>query len=331
MGHKSKHRQQKIQKSSKQKKSGADHLIDASVTPTVYFNEEFNDKIPMYYLDSGIVITFGLIKLLEDMGLNQAQIKNAIMRGTNQTVNGGERIEGNPHNIDLPTADILFDLYKANRAGKVAFCVPPAVYKETMIDGRGNDNTKKQYTRKFIKENCFLVFPNEDLTNFARKTVGLQNILKHISANNGDLGLNPDMKRKKGSDGVRVLMDDNFEDRLILSQIAVITKQGKQSAQFISCSKSDELANSENVKKLYDESKRVEEQHISPLTPSSGHGDFATFIQINSKDFGKRSTSRKNSEAVGKNKVAEMIEEALKEFFGEDGGLEVATPTELGE
>ena len=146
--------------------------------------------------------------------------------------------------------------------------------------------------------------------------------------NNGEFGLSPDMKNKKRN-GVRMLIDDNFEDRLILAQVAVLTKQGKQNAQYISCSQSDEAENNRKVIDLYNESKRVEEQGIAELD-SQGDSEFATFVHINGKDFGKRSTSRKNSDAVGKNRVAQLVETALKEFFEEDGGLEVVTPDEMG-
>ena len=78
-------------------------------------NDEFTNQIPTYFLDSGVVIAFSLVKLLEDIGFNSAQIKLALIRGARDTVNGGEAIEGNPHNIDMPTAEVLYDLYTKNK------------------------------------------------------------------------------------------------------------------------------------------------------------------------------------------------------------------------
>ena len=294
------------------------------------FNEEFNENVPMYYLDSGVVIALSLIKLLEDLKFKESEIKLALIRGSRDTVNGGEAIEGNPHNIDMPTAEILYELYTKNKKGEVALCIPPTVYKETMLDGLAHDNTKRQYTRKFVRENCFLVFPLEDIASFARKTVELQNKLKTVKSGNGEFGLCPDFQKRKKGGNVRILVDVNFEDRLILSQIAVIVKQGKSKAQIISLSNTDEELNNEKVVKLYDESQRVEREGISSLKPDKGHGETAKFIQINSKDFGKRLTkSKKDPDSTGKNSVAEQIAKILDDYFGDDGELKVQTPNEL--
>ena len=172
-----------------------DHFVDTSKAATVVFNEEFNENVPMYYLDSGVVIALSLIKLLEDLKFKESEIKLALIRGSKDTVNGGEAIEGNPHNIDMPTAEILYELYTKNKKGEVALCIPPTVYKETMLDGLAHDNTKRQYTRKFVRENCFLVFPLEDIASFARKTVELQNKLKTVKSRNGEFGLCPDFQK----------------------------------------------------------------------------------------------------------------------------------------
>ena len=88
--------------------------------------------------------------------------------------------------------------------------------------------------------------------------------------------------------------------------------------------------NNENVVDLYNESERVERENVSSLGPDKGHGEKATMIQINSKDFGKKSPrSKKDREVSGKNSVAEQIDKILDEFFAKDGSLEVKTPTEL--
>ena len=44
----------------------------------------------------------------------------------------------NPSNINEETATVLLERYRLNKEGKVAFCIPPAVYKETMYDENGN-------------------------------------------------------------------------------------------------------------------------------------------------------------------------------------------------
>ncbi|MBQ8424543.1 MAG: hypothetical protein IJX17_00805, partial [Clostridia bacterium] len=286
----------------------------------VYLNDKFNEEIPMFYIDSGIVISFAFVKLLEDQGLSNRKIKQAL-------------INGNPHNIDYKTADVLLDLYEKNRNGEIAFCVPPAVYKETMIDNLKHDDIYRQYTRKFVTENCFLAFPNENIKFFAKKTVALQNALKGIKSRDGIFGLNPDMKRRKvGDSEKRVWVDDNFEDRMILSQIAIITKQGKQNVTYISCSK--DVENSKQmVQGLYDEEKGLDDKNKSTRLEKvkSRNPERVIFIQINSNDFGTKVfiDSSNSTERRGKREVARQLEQYFNGFFNGKGGLEVKTPLEL--
>ena len=71
--------------------------------------------------------------------------------------------------------------------------------------------------------------------------------------------------------------------------------------------------------------------YISSIKPNSGNGQTGKFLQINSKDMGKRSavSGKKNPVAAGKNDVSEQIAEILEEYFNGDGGLQVQTPDEL--
>ena len=285
----------------------------------VVLDKEFNDKVPMYYIDSGIVITFAFINLLEDEGLSQRKIKQFI-------------INGNPHNIDYRTADVLIDLYNKNKNGEVAFLVPPAVYKETMIDNLKHDNLNKQYTRKFVTENCFLAFPSEDIKSFARKSAALESKLKNIHSRDYIFGLNPEIKRRKVDDsGRKEKFDDNLEDRLILSEIAVMTKQGKQNIQYISFHSNIEETR-EMVQDLYDEEQQLDKLKTirSPKEKKRGQ-ESVIFIQINSKDFGtKVSIKGSNStETKGKSQVARQLEQFFNRYFEGKGGMEIKTPLEL--
>lgn len=285
----------------------------------VLLNEKFNEEIPMYYIDSGIVISFGFVKHLKDLGFNNRKIKQAL-------------VAGNPHNIDYQTAQVLLDLYEENQRGEVAFCIPPAVYKETMIDNLRNDNIDKQYTRKFVTENCFLTFPNESIKSFAKKSVALQRKLMTVSSYGGLFGLGVDMKRRKVDDsGTRVWVDDNIEDRMILAQIAIIAKQGKQNITYIQCgSNIDETRR--KVQDLYDEERRIDVAgSLKNADTKSDNPTNATFVQINSMDFGTKVSIRGASkvENKGKKKVAKQLEEIFNEFFNGKGGLEVRTPLEL--
>lgn len=306
---------------------GRDHYVDPLRRDAVYFNDEFNEELPMYFLDSGVVVTFGLIKLLEDARFSEYQIKEAVMRGMRDTING-EEIEGNRRNIDNKTIDVLYNLYKENKKGKVVFCVPPTVYKEIMLDGKKHDSTQKQYSRKFLSGNCFLAFPNEDFTLFARKTLALQEKLKTVSANGGEYGLCPDYKERK-IDGVRYLIDANIKDRMIISEVAVLTKQSRKKVNFISCQVSNQPKNDLDVKLLFDEERRVDTEEIEPLKADTKAGRDSILIQINSMDMGKRQTSRRGGESFFKNQVAEKLEKVIDEFFAEDGSMKVITPDEL--
>jgi len=282
-----------------------------------FLNQEFNSKVPMYYLDSGVAITFGLIKQLEDRGFNTRRIKSAIVRD-------------NPSNIDHETADILLELYEKNKNGEVAFCIPPMVYKETMIDGLRNDNINKQYTRQFVKECCFLAYPNENIQSFARKSTTLQKRFKRVQSRDTLFGLNEEFKRV-GRGPSAFYVDENFEDRMILSQIAVMNKQGRHNSTFISCS-ADVTGTSRKVQDLYNEEKRIDNSRTNQdLDTPSTNPTRATFIQINSKDFGTKVSIKgsNRTEIRGKREVARQLETELNSFFGGKGGLDVKTPLEL--
>lgn len=313
----------------KKKKSPTQDLkVDSSKVSTVVFNDKFRQDIPFYFIDSGVVITFGLIRILKETGMNDSDIKNAIIRGSRKTVNG-EPIEGNWTNIDTEAAEKLMQIYNDNQKGKCAICIVPAVYKETMLDGLAHDDTRRQFTRKFVKENCFLAFPNESLATFARKTAFLQEKLKTCTSSNGEFGLNPEFRNKKNKvTGERFLVDVNFEDRLILAQTAVIAKQGHIKVTFISCSKLNEAMIATDVKNIHSLSLALDNTDTNEK-PTSGNGIKIIYVQINSKDFGKHGVSRRGKGIVGKNEVAEQIDDVLEDYFKGDGEVIVATPNDL--
>lgn len=313
----------------KKRKSPTEDLkVDSSKVATVVFNDKFRQDIPFYFIDSGVVITFGLIKILKEAGMNDPDIKNAIIRGSRKTVNG-EPIEGNWTNIDNDGADKLMQVYNDNQKGKCAICIVPAVYKETMLDGLAHDNTRRQFTRKFVKENCFLAVPNESLATFARKTANLQEKLKTCVSSNGEFGLNPEMRQRKNKEtGERYLVDSNFEDRLILAQTAVIAKQGLVKVTFISCSKMNQPQVENDVKTLYSNSLALDNTNINEK-PASGNGIKIKYLQINSKDFGMHLSSRRGKGIVGKNEVAVLIDDVLNDFFQGDGEVKVIVPNEI--
>ena len=106
-------------------------------------NDEFRQEVPIYFLDSGIIITYANFEQWQMLGASDEEMIELMIRG-------------NQSNINHQVAEELLKLYKLNKEGKVAFCVPPAVYKETMIDGGG----RFPKTRKFVNENCFVAFQN---------------------------------------------------------------------------------------------------------------------------------------------------------------------------
>lgn len=285
----------------------------------VVLNKTFNKQIPMFYIDSGVAITFGFISHLERQGVPERKIKQAI-------------ISGNIHNLDYKTVDVLYDLYKQNQNGEIAFCVPPAVYKETMIDNLVHDDLNKSLTRKFVTENCFLAFPNEDALSFAKKSVALEQKLREVYSDDKIFGLNTEMKRRKiDGNEKRVWIDQNFKDRMILSQIAIIAKQGKQNVTFISCSGNVYDTNNK-VKNLYGEEKRLDaKENLEGVSVEAVDPENVVFIQINSNDFGCKVfiEDSNTTERRGKKQVAERLESVLDEFFEGKGSLQVKTPLEL--
>ena len=313
----------------KKKKSPTGNLkADPLTASAITFNDKFREDIPFYFVDSGVVITFGLIKILKEAGLNDGEIKNAIVHGSRKTING-EPIEGNWKNIDTDGAEKLMNVYNDNQKGKCAICIVPAVYKETMLDGLAHDDTRRQFTRKFVKENCFLALPNESLATFARKTADLQEKLKTCVSPDGIFGLNPEFKTKKNkSTGERFIVDVNFEDRLILAQTAVFAKQGKVNVTFLSCSKMNQQKVENDMKNLYKYSKALDNTETKEKLPR-GNGISVIYLQHNSKDFGRHGASRRGKGIVGKNSVAEQIDEVLEDFFQGDGNVKVIVPNEI--
>lgn len=358
-------------KQKKNKNIQNDIHIDTNEVSSVIFNEEFRSNVPLYFIDSGVVITFGMIKLLKEANIPESRIKEIIIRGSNKTVNG-EPLEGNPSNIDEKCAEMLMQIYNDNQRGKAAICIVPAVYKETMIDGLKHDNTRRKFVRKFVESDCFLAFPNESIKSFALKTAGLQEKLKTVKF--GEYGLNPEYAfwKKKKTNNPKELRDENFEDRLILAQTAVIAKQGLPEVIFISCStyKDSNLSNQKNEevekeedyeqyvsqnnysKKIAQYEKEIQEAEANKskiqneiinlhnqsyalndsdlsVPPKSGNGISISFVQINSRDFGKHKGARHGANTIGKDEVAKQIDAILEQFFNEDGMVEVCTPDQL--
>ena len=315
----------------KKKKSPNGNLTaDPLTASAITFNNKFRENVPLYFIDSGVVITFGLIRILKEAGLGDGEIRNCIVHGSRKTING-EPIEGNWSNIDSEGAEKLMNVYNENQKGKCAICIVPAVYKETMMDGKAHDNTRRQFTRKFVTENCFLVVPNEALTTFARKTSKLQEELKDCVSADGKFGLNPEIKSKHNKQtGEKYWVDVNFEDRLILAQTAVIAKQGKANVTFLSCSHLDQPTVENNVQKLYSYSLALDNSEVKENIPR-GNGFKVVYLQHNSRDYGRHGTSRRGKGIVGRNSVAEQIDEVLDNFFNGDGDVKIIVPNELGE
>lgn len=267
-------------------------------------NDEFRQEVPTYFLDSGVIITYANIEEWEMYGATDEDIKKLM-------------VKGNPSNITYEVADELLKLYRLNKEGKVAFCVPPAVYKETMIDGGG----RFPKTRKFVNENCFVAFPAIPFEQFAELTAGLEKALRGAKSTDGIYGLNPEMKTSKS--GKR--FDANFEDRLILAQIAVIALLGRENVRFVSCGHANEAENGRSALQIYSDAKGLSDKK----PPKYPHGDFEhgtkeILLQINGKDFGDRSKG-----TSGMKQVSYMIEEIVERYLQGKAGVSVMTPDEL--
>ena len=267
-------------------------------------NDEFRQEVPVYFLDSGIIITYANFEQWEMYGATDEEMIELM-------------VKGNQSNINHKVAEELLKLYRLNKEGKVAFCVPPAVYKETMIDGGG----RFPKTRKFVNENCFVAFPAIPLDQFAELTAGLEKALRSAKSTDGIYGLNPEMKTSRS--GKR--FDANFEDRLILAQIAVIALLGRENVRFVSCGHAKEAENGRTALQIYSDAKGLSDKK----PPKHPHGDFEhgtheILLQINGKDFGDR--SKGNS---GMKQVSYMIEEIVEEYLQGKAGVSVKTPDEL--
>ena len=270
----------------------------------VSLNDEFRQEVPTYFLDSGVVITYANIENWENRGATDEDIKELM-------------VQGNSSNINYEVANELLKLYRLNKEGKVAFCIPPAVYKETMIDGGG----RFPKTRKFVNENCFVAFPNIPFEEFAELVAGLEKALKNAKSTDGIYGLNPEFKTSKS--GRRY--DANFEDRLILAQIAVIALLGKENVRYVSCGHAHEVENERSARSIYADAKDLA-QKKTPRYPRGDfeHGTKEILLQINGKDFGDRSKGN-----AGMKQVSYMIEEIVENYLQGKASVSVMTPDEL--
>ena len=268
-------------------------------------NDEFRQEVPTYFLDSGVVITYANIEEWEMYGATDEDIIQLM-------------VKGNPSNINEETARVLLDRYRLNKEGKVAFCIPPAVYKETMYDGGG----RFPKTRKFVNENCFVAFPNIPFEQFAELTAGLERALRGAKSSDGYYGLNPEFKKNRK--GQR--FDANFEDRLILAQIAVIALLGRENVRFVSCAHKNEPQNQQDALDLYSKSQRMGDvKGPKPSREGFGKGSHEIFMQINGKDFGDRTKGNN-----GMRQVSFLIEEIVERYLNGQAKVSVVTPDELG-
>lgn len=283
--------------SDQQRKSDSSHVF--------CLNDEFSEEVPVYFLDSGVIITYANIEEWENYGATDEDIKLLM-------------VKGNPSNITPEVADVLLKRYRLNKEGKVAFCIPPAVYKETMFDGGG----RFPKTRKYVNENCFVAFPNIPIQQFAELTAGLEKALRGAKSADGRYGLNPEFKTNKR--GKR--FDANFEDRLILAQIAVIALLGRENVRFVSCASKNDKQNTQTALDIYSESQTLGAKKV----PGTPRGDFENgtheiFMQINGKDFGDRIKG-----TDGMRQVSFMIENIVERYLQGQAEVKVVTPDALG-
>ena len=268
-------------------------------------NDEFTNQIPTYFLDSGVVITYANIEEWEMYGATDEDIIQLM-------------VKGNPSNINEETAKVMLERYRLNKEGKCAFCIPPAVYKETMYDGGG----RFPKTRKFVTENCFVAFPNIPFEQFAQLTAGLEKALRGAKSSDGYYGLNPEFKKNRK--GQR--FDANFEDRLILAQIAVIALLGRENVKFVSCAQKNQHQNEQDALDIYGKSQRLSEvKGPKPSFEGLGKGTHEIFMQINGKDFGDRTKGNN-----GMKQVSFLIEEIVERYLAGQAKVSVVTPDELG-
>lgn len=268
-------------------------------------NDEFTNEVPTYFLDSGVVITYANIEEWEMYGATDEDIIQLM-------------VKGNPSNINEETARVLLERYRLNKEGKCAFCIPPAVYKETMYDGGG----RFPKTRKFVTENCFVAFPNIPFEQFAELTAGLEKALRGAKSSDGYYGLNPEFKKNKK--GKRY--DANFEDRLILAQIAVIALLGRKNVRFVSCAQPNQAQNEQQSLDLYGKTQKLSEIKMPrPSREGYGPGSHEIFMQINGKDFGDRTKGNN-----GMRQVSFLIEEIVEKYLNGQAQVSVVTPDELG-
>ena len=204
--------------------------------------------------------------------------------------------------------------YELNQAKKLIFCITPTVYKETMLD----ENIK--ITRDFVKNNCKLVMPNINFAQYAHlvKTIALE--FEEAKSKNGHKGLAPDFNKKTN-------IDDNVEDRMILSEALAFSMLGKRNIRFLTCGKSKVkvIKNSREVVGLGKRYKQCQVYYGNALPELSSDGDsLNVFIHSNFNDFGD--STRQNNDV---RQVSLKVKEIIERFLNSGAKFNVLTPDEV--
>jgi len=270
-----------------------------------------NNKI---YLDSGVVITLGILhnycKNKLKNKITPSQIKNVI---ANNKADIKKELQNDVNILDFDIDGIL-DLYTSIMEGKVDACVPPFVFKEITMD-----TNRGELTMNFFKH-CYLAMPENEsleLDFMPLKTIALDHEIKKVpdvpDSSNPSItyGLSPDIHFKDGE-----WKDLNIEDRWILSQVNYLAQidpnkiEYTKGDQIFFPSSTDKLTPkgrelSKKIDELYYETKQLSKENYAELEQE--------FL-----DLLKTSEQAKSFIVMKKNEKGELVETISHEIVKEE-------------
>lgn len=269
---------------------------------------------PICFLDTGVVIALSRIHEATNKKVDRDQIIDELMRS-------------NPCNIGEKQAQSLLSLYYKFQNDEIQFVICPLVYKEALEDKQNKKDSHYRRSYTFIKDCCSLAVPKQDFTEFAYKTALLADRLKHTST------LGEDWKEYTLSNGVKVSVDVNIEDRLLYAQTVIMAYEGRLSYDLVSITQMfnamDREANSsiekdrtlkQNMEELNSNSKELESDPTLFASVFNKEDLFKTvsdnldtyLVNVNSEDFGTKDGYNKDLKThIGYEKKVSAFDEIM--------------------
>ena len=181
-------------------------------------------------------------------------------------------------------------------------------------------DARVKVTHDFVKSNCRLVMPNISFAQYAQlvKTFALE--FEEAKSTNGHKGLSPEVDKQ-------TQIDENFEDRMIISEVTAFSLLGKKNIKLLTCGRSRMKVrrNDQEVVSLGKKYRQCQVVYGSSLPEFRGGEDMiSVFMHSNHNDFGD---SLRDSDDV--RQVSFKVKEIIEKVLSNGARMSVLTPNEI--